>query len=196
MAKEQLSPIIIKRLFSVLRSIQQKSHRLQQDEPYVEGEVKQLARFIEQEAHQMQSLLEMLPGFSSFINALQPSELKPLKKQSDVLLNDVSLLTEQLMGDGKADIEHIAAEMAMSPSMLRRKLSAATDYTPSNYLLHLRIEFSKRYLDLYPQVTIIDTAYRCGFSDNAHFTKVFHRFTGLTPLQYIKGETFVTPVQI
>ena len=92
------------------------------------------------------------------------------------------------MTDGKADIEHIAAKLAMSPSMLRRRLTTATDYTPSNYLLHLRIEFSKRYLDRYPEVTIADAAFRCGFADNAHFTKVFHRLTGLTPLQYAKGE--------
>ena len=51
----------------------------------------------------------------------------------------------------------------------------------------LRIEQAKLLLAQYPTVTIIDTAYRTGFSDNAHFTRVFRRFTDMTPMQYIKS---------
>ena len=38
----------------------------------------------------------------------------------------------------------------------------------------------------YPKVTIIEVAFRTGFADNAHFTKVFRKYTDMTPMQFIK----------
>ena len=34
-----------------------------------------------------------------------------------------------------------------------------------------------------------DIAHACGFSDQAHFTRLFKRFTGQTPRQYRAGQT-------
>lgn len=170
---------LLLRIHETLSSIESTCSKLQQEESHDYKEIYRAAKLIERHAQQL--LLDI-----SKMAADDPSIPSSVKENDKQLLNLVAKATEELMESGEADIQHVADKLAISPSMLRRKLSTATDFSPSNYLLHLRIEFSKRYLVHYPEVTIIDTAYRCGFSDNAYFTKVFHRFTGFTPLQYIK----------
>ena len=168
-----MNDLLIPKIKKTLAVIERTCKKLHQEETLDDGEVYHAAKVIERQAQQLLAVTNVT---------------KEMNKDFLVL---VAKATEELMASSEADIQHVAERLAISPSMLRRKLSTATDFTPSNYLLHLRIEFSKRYLAQYPEVTIIDTAYRCGFSDNSYFTKVFHHFTGMTPLQYIKSE--ITP---
>lgn len=91
------------------------------------------------------------------------------------------------MKEQHTDIEYLAPLMAMSQTQLRRKISALTGCSPAKYIMQLRIEEAKRLLRQYPAVTIIEVAFSTGFADNAHFTKVFHRYTDMTPMQYIKS---------
>lgn len=47
----------------------------------------------------------------------------------------------------------------------------------------VRIEESKRLL-INPEYSIIDVAMAVGFMDQSYFSKVFKKYTGLTPKQY------------
>lgn len=95
-------------------------------------------------------------------------------------------LVVENMEQGNISAEQLAPLMAMSQSQLRRKIIAVTGVSAAKYITLLRINEAKELLKQYPEQTIIETAYRTGFADNAHFTKVFHRYTGITPMQYIK----------
>ena len=97
-------------------------------------------------------------------------------------------VTEE-MEHGNVEVERIASLMAMSHTQLRRKISAVTGISAARYITLLRIEEAKELLKQYPKVTITEVAYRTGFADNAHFTKVFHRFTDMTPMQFVKENT-------
>jgi AraC-like DNA-binding protein len=61
--------------------------------------------------------------------------------------------------------------------------------TPHAYLLNRRVEQARRLLA--SGCAIADTALDCGFFDQSHFTRVFKRFTGLTPGQYRCGGNIV-----
>lgn len=102
-------------------------------------------------------------------------------------LRQLKELVLKNMESAKTDSKHLAPEMAMSETQFRRKISALTGTSAAKYIMMLRIEQAKLLLAQYPTVTIIETAYRTGFSDNAHFTRVFRRFTDMTPMQYIKS---------
>jgi AraC-like DNA-binding protein len=60
---------------------------------------------------------------------------------------------------------------------------AATGYSPSNYILRRKVERSQKLL-LDPQLSIADVAAMMGFSTQAHFTVVFKRFVGKTPVRW------------
>ena len=104
-----------------------------------------------------------------------------------MFLNRLCQLVADHMEHGETDMEHLAPLMAMSQTQLRRKIAAVTGISAAKYVTFLRIEKAKELLKQYPNVTIIEVAYSTGFADNAHFTKVFRRFTGQTPMQFIKG---------
>lgn len=93
----------------------------------------------------------------------------------------------QRMSSGFVSTQAIAAELALSPSQLNRRVKAATGKTASVFLMQLRVEEAKRQLAKFPNVSIFEVAHRCGFSDSAHFNHVFHRFEGIAPSQYVRS---------
>ena len=59
----------------------------------------------------------------------------------------------------------------------------ATGSTFKEYLSMVRVEESKRLL-ANTDYSLIDIAVATGFQDQSYFSKVFKRYTGLTPGQY------------
>lgn len=107
---------------------------------------------------------------------------------ADHVLDRISeLVVQQMNNQQPVTIEALAGIVGLSYAQLRRKINAVTGLPPARYILSLRIEKAKELLARSPGITISEAAYRTGFSDNSHFTKVFRRITGLTPLQFVNG---------
>jgi AraC-like DNA-binding protein len=60
---------------------------------------------------------------------------------------------------------------------------AATGCSPSNYILRRKVAYSQRLL-LDPRLSIANVAAMMGFSSQAHFTVVFKRVIGKTPVRW------------
>jgi AraC family transcriptional regulator len=60
---------------------------------------------------------------------------------------------------------------------------AATGYSPYSYILRRKVEHSQRLL-LDPQMSTADVAALMGFSSQAHFTVVFKRIVGESPIRW------------
>lgn len=102
-------------------------------------------------------------------------------------LNQVNQTILQLMPQGQADIDHVSSALCMTPSKFRRRMQECTELTPANYILTIRMDEAKRMLSAYPQHTVGEVAYRCGFADQSHFSRTFNRLFGLTPMQFVKS---------
>jgi AraC family transcriptional regulator len=81
------------------------------------------------------------------------------------------------------DLETLAGESGYSRSHFLRMFQAATGYTPHRYLLQLRLERAQELMRR-RATSLIDIAADCGFSSQAHMTKVFRQLLGMTPTQY------------
>ncbi|KEQ25169.1 bifunctional transcriptional activator/DNA repair enzyme AdaA [Paenibacillus tyrfis] len=77
----------------------------------------------------------------------------------------------------------IGAELKMSPYHLQRVFKRVTGTTPSKQLLHIRMEEAQRLLAASEQ-PITDIAAEVGFRSPSHFTSVFHKTVGCTPMEY------------
>lgn len=76
------------------------------------------------------------------------------------------------------------AEVAgLNPSYLSHLFKKETGLAVSDYIQRERIEEAKRLMTL-PGITLSDIATRLHFNDQSYFTKVFKKFTGLTPRQF------------
>ncbi len=97
--------------------------------------------------------------------------------------------TERALGyirDNLADqlrLEDVAEHAAMSPRTLQRKLSAEIHMSWGDFLRHARMLRAMEHLARGKQVT--ETTFEVGYTGVAAFSTAFHRFTGMTPSEYI-----------
>lgn len=77
-------------------------------------------------------------------------------------------------------IAQIAEECGLTPSHFIRAFSRSTGLAPHRYLMRLRVDEVKKLL-VRPDFSLEEIAVRCGFSGQSHMTRVFGRFTGVTP---------------
>ena len=82
-------------------------------------------------------------------------------------------------------LEDMAADSNLSLSHFARLFKQTIGQSPYQFLMSYRIEQAKKMLDN-PNKLIVDIAFNCGFSDQAHFSRVFKKIEGLTPKQYRK----------
>jgi AraC-like DNA-binding protein len=71
----------------------------------------------------------------------------------------------------------------MSVRSFERKFQASFHLTPQKYVRKLRLRMASRAL-VYTRDSMAEVAVSCGFSDQSHFTREFHRHFGRTPRGY------------
>ena len=109
------------------------------------------------------------------------------------LLGQLSKVLQENMEKGKVDIKTLANQLSISTCQLNRRVKEATGQTTSDYVLSARLAVAKQLLAQFPEITIFETAQRCGFADTAHFSHAFKRKEGLSPTQFafrLKSQNF------
>ncbi|MEM1107647.1 MAG: helix-turn-helix transcriptional regulator [Planctomycetota bacterium] len=78
----------------------------------------------------------------------------------------------------------------LSPFYFCRQFKVTTGLSPYQYLIALRIDHAKHLLSQKPRcyTHLVDVAYRCGFSDQAHLNRHFKRHVGMTPGQFARAQ--------
>ncbi|WP_299042254.1 AraC family transcriptional regulator [uncultured Tateyamaria sp.] len=77
-------------------------------------------------------------------------------------------------------IQDLADRVSMDVFSFSRAFKSRTGRSPYQYLLQLRVERALHLL-LSTDISLIETAYACGFSSQAHFNTVFRKVMGMTP---------------
>lgn len=86
-----------------------------------------------------------------------------------------------LAGHGITDIDAIAAEMHVSTSTLRRRLSQTLSVTPKAFIQQVRMQQARYLLQNYSDLTVAQIADRCGYTQLPNFTRAFKNFYGIMP---------------
>jgi AraC-like DNA-binding protein len=82
-------------------------------------------------------------------------------------------------------LEHIAAEVGLSPFHFLRIFSAVLGVTPHQYLVRCRLRRAAALL-AEPERSITAVAYEAGFADVSNFVRTFGRAAGRSPTKYRK----------
>ena len=85
----------------------------------------------------------------------------------------------------RISMERLAEQTGISSTHFNRRFQTLLRMSPTQYVAALRIQEARRLLRGTPQ-SVAAIAAEIGFYDQSHFTKVFHRATGLPPLAYRK----------
>lgn len=82
-------------------------------------------------------------------------------------------------------MKDVAAMSGLSTSQFNHRFRTVLRMSPTEYVLSRRIQHARERLTGTSD-SIADIGCDVGFFDQSHFTKRFHRFTGMTPLAYRK----------
>ena len=66
--------------------------------------------------------------------------------------------------------------------MLRR-FKEATGFTPKQYIIQLKIEKEKQFMEL-GKISIEEIGYNLGYTDTSNFIKIFKKIAGVTPSEF------------
>lgn len=80
-------------------------------------------------------------------------------------------------------LDEVAGHVHLNPAYFSTMFKKEVGLSFKEYLNHVRIEESKRLLTN-SNFSIIDIAIAVGFEDQSYFSKVFKKYTGMTPKQF------------
>ena len=108
----------------------------------------------------------------------KPSLIEPAYEAYHRIKSDIE--------DHYADPLHIgslAKKHAISESYLRKLFMKHLHVSPKDYLTDIRMRHAERYL-AYTSYTLRFIANACGYHDEFHFSKAFHKYKGMAPARF------------
>lgn len=102
-------------------------------------------------------------------------------KNSEIIKKAIKYISKNYAND--LTLELVANHVHLNPTYFSTLFKQSTGSSFKEYLNMVRVEESKRLL-ANTDYALIDIAIATGFEDQSYFTKVFKRYTGLTPKQF------------
>lgn len=81
----------------------------------------------------------------------------------------------------KISLDQIAENMYLSPFYVSKIFKAETGNTPIHYLIDIRMEKAREFLNTRQDLSIQEVALRVGYEDAYHFSKLFKKKFGISP---------------
>lgn len=125
-------------------------------------------------------------------------EMQPVKEQQKscrfdsynrnyVVKKIISYLNENYAC--KISLDSIAQNLYLSPVYISKLFKEETGESPINYLIKIRLEKAKEQLSSAEHGSIKQVANQVGYEDVYHFSKLFKKYYGTSPLNYSKKVT-------
>lgn len=86
--------------------------------------------------------------------------------------------------DQNLTVKQLAGMIYVSPQYLARLFNRFLGQSTSQYLLNYRINRAKEYLVAQKHLPIQQVAFAAGFQDASHFTALFKKRVGITPMKF------------
>lgn len=133
----------------------------------------------------MHSLLENRLKLKDHFTAEIPKQISGgiAKKTDKLFLATLNAIIEKNISNEKFSIDDICREMTLSKIQLYRKAKSALETSVNDYILNVRIQRAKYYLQN-ENISISEIAYRTGFSTPSYFSTAFKKITTETPKAY------------
>ena len=90
------------------------------------------------------------------------------------------------MSNLREGLPRMYALCGRSPAHISRTFKKYMKVTPTGYINSLRIDHARKALK-HTRQSILDISYSLGFESVSYFYRVFHRLTGMTPLEFRNG---------
>ncbi len=113
----------------------------------------------------------------------EESTVSPL--DSKFLVKAYDVIGKNLQNENFS-VEFFAREMAVSKSLLFKKIKAITGRSVTDFINLYKLEKAASMIADNPEANITDVAYVSGFNDPKYFSRMFRRVYGVPPSDYLK----------
>lgn len=122
-------------------------------------------------AHLLRNYVVFSPGFPTYLKGMPRYKLNPV----------LEYINTHLQEDMK--LQDLANIANVSQFYFCRMFRLSMGMTPSQYVRYQRIERAKQLLKQ-RHLSISEISIQCGFTSQSHFTRLFYKFTRVTPKAY------------
>lgn len=150
-----------------------------------EREGNQVGRYFMFKTHLMQMLLLVAREITVVEKPEQKSYNFESYNKSYAVNRIINYLNENY--EHKISLEQIAHNMYLSPVYISKIFKEETGESPINYLIKIRLEKAKDILLNGKDGSIKNIANQVGYDDVYHFSKLFKKYYGISPLYYRKN---------
>lgn len=150
-----------------------------------EKEGNQVGRYFMFKTHLMQMLLLVAREITDVEKPDQKSYNFESYNKSYAVNRIINYLNENY--EHKISLEQIAHNMYLSPVYISKIFKEETGESPINYLIKIRLEKAKDILLNGQDGSIKNIANQVGYDDVYHFSKLFKKYYGISPLYYRKN---------
>ena len=149
-----------------------------------ERESHQVGRYFMFKTHLMQMLLLIMRNICNVEKSEQKGCNFESYNKSYAVNRIINYLNENY--EHKISLEQIAHNMYLSPVYISKIFKEETGESPINYLIKIRLEKAREILLQSEGGSIKNIANQVGYDDVYHFSKLFKKYYGISPLYYKK----------
>jgi AraC-like DNA-binding protein len=149
-----------------------------------ERESNQVGKYFMFKTHLMQMLLLVMRDIADVEKSEQKGCNIETYNKNYAVNQIISYLNENY--EHKISLEQIAHNMYLSPVYISKIFKEETGESPINYLIKIRLEKAKDILLNTESDSIKNIANQVGYDDVYHFSKLFKKYYGISPLYYRK----------
>lgn len=97
-------------------------------------------------------------------------------------------VVEANLDNSDFNVSAFSSEMGMSRTVLFQKIKEATDKTPNEFILQIRLEEAVRMLEKDTDLNVAEISQKTGFGSQAYFSQKFKENFGMSPLAWRKKQ--------
>lgn len=153
-------------------------------EMIAENEASQVGKYFMLKAHLMQILLLLIRDITEVADTNQKGCNFESYNKSYAVKTIINYLNENY--ESKISLDQIAHNMYLSPVYISKIFKEETGESPINYLIKIRLEKARDILLESDGGSIKSIANSVGYEDVYHFSKLFKKYYGISPLYYKK----------
>lgn len=135
-------------------------------------------------AYMTQLLVQVVRGLTMNVKKTDVEEFETYNR-SYAVKRIINYLNENY--EQRISLEQIAHNMYLSPVYISKIFKEETGESPINYLIKIRLERAKEILQTGNSGSIKSIAKAVGYDDVYHFSKLFKKYYGISPLYYKKN---------
>lgn len=121
---------------------------------------------------------------------IQPKELS-LPTRDQKFFEDLLKIIENNLDESELKADYLARELAMSHSVIYKKIKALTGLTLVEFIRDFRLKRAAQLLVDF-QFSVTDACFKVGFNDRRYFSQMFKKKFGKTPSDYVREHVDVS----